>query len=222
EPGDRVAVLGGDRSVSPDRKNAHRGLTDPGDSGDGLGNVSAEGARRSSALTVLERERTGDLLWDTVVSVEYVRDAECFDFRMENDERPYAVVEDFLVHNCGKKNREIIAKERVKFIEGCEKTGYGRELGTALFDIIEPFADYAFNKSHAFGYGLVAFQTAYLKAHYPVEYLACLLTSVKNSLEKAAVYISECRALGIKVLPPDINRSVTNFAALSPDELPAG
>ena len=95
-------------------------------------------------------------------------------------------------------------------------------LGKQLFDIIEPFADYAFNKSHAFGYGLVAYQTAYLKAHYPVEYLACLLTSVKSSLEKAAVYISECRSMGIRVLTPDINRSVTDFAALAPDEVPDG
>src|SRR5262245_20524440 len=116
----------------------------------------------------------------------------------------------------GKKIRELIAAEREKFIDGCERTGYGRPLGTRLFDIIEPFADYAFNKSHAFGYGLVAYQTAYLKAHYPVEYLACLLTSVKSSLEKAAVYIAECRALGIKVLPPDVNRSLTDFAALAP------
>jgi DNA polymerase-3 subunit alpha len=123
---------------------------------------------------------------------------------------------------CGKKNREIIAKERVKFIDGCEATGYGRDLGTQLFDIIEPFADYAFNKSHAFGYGLVAFQTAYLKAHHPVEYLACLMTSVKSNLEKAAIYIAECRAMGIKVLTPDINRSVTDFAALAPEEVPEG
>ena len=97
-----------------------------------------------------------------------------------------------------------------------------RGLGTELFDIIEPFADYAFGKSHAYGYALVAFQTAYLKAHHPVEYLACLLTSVKSSLEKAAVYIAECRALGIRVLTPDINRSVTDFAALAPDEVPEG
>ena len=90
----------------------------------------------------------------------------------------------------------LIAAERAKFIEGATRTGYGSALGTELFDIIEPFADYAFGKSHAYGYGLVAFQTAYLKAHHPVEYLACLLTSVKSSLEKAAVYIAECRALG--------------------------
>jgi DNA polymerase-3 subunit alpha len=122
----------------------------------------------------------------------------------------------------GKKVRELVAKEREKFIEGCDRTGYGRRLGTELFGIIEPFADYAFNKSHAFGYGLVAYQTAYLKAHYPVEYFACLLTSVKSSLEKAAVYIAECRAMGIKVLTPDINRSITDFAALAPDEVPAG
>ena len=123
----------------------------------------------------------------------------------------------------GKKIREVIAKEREQVRRrGCEATGYGAALGKQLFDIIEPFADYAFNKSHAFGYGLVAYQTAYLKAHYPVEYLACLLTSVKSSLEKAAVYIAECRAMGIRVLTPDINRSVTDFAALAPDEVPDG
>ena len=92
-------------------------------------------------------------------------------------ERPYAVVEDFLVHNCGKKNRALIAKEREKFTAGCEANGYGAELGKQWFDIIEPFADYAFNKSHSFGYGFVAYQTAFLKANYPAEYLAALLTS---------------------------------------------
>jgi DNA polymerase-3 subunit alpha len=81
---------------------------------------------------------------------------------------------------CGKKIRSLIAAEREKFVEGCEATGYGSKLGTQLFDIIEPFADYAFNKSHAYGYGLIAYQTAWLKAHYPVEYLAALLTSVKD------------------------------------------
>ena len=170
----------------------------------------------------LEDLRAGDLLWDTVVSVEYSRDVECFDFRMANPDRPYAVVEDFLVHNCGKKIRELMAKERDAFEAGVERTGYGKDLGPMLFDIIEKFADYAFNKSHTFGYGLVTYQTAYLKAHYPVEYIACLLTSVKNNLDKAATYLSDCRSMGIKVLPPDVNRSMSNFGALAPDEVPPG
>jgi DNA polymerase III subunit alpha len=112
---------------------------------------------------------------------------------------------------CGKKDRKLIAKEREKFTAGCEANGYGAELGTQWFDIIEPFADYAFNKSHSFGYGFVAYQTAYLKANYPAEYLAALLTSVKSSLEKAAVYLAECRAMGIAVEVPDINRSASDF-----------
>ncbi len=118
---------------------------------------------------------------------------------------------------CGKKVRELIAKERTKFVEGCEATGYGAELGTAWFDIIEPFADYAFNKSHSYGYGFVAYQTAYLKANYPAEYLSALLTSVKTNLDKAAVYLAECRAMGIEVTVPDVNRSLSDFAPVVPE-----
>jgi DNA polymerase III subunit alpha len=88
--------------------------------------------------------------------------------------------------------------------------------------VIEKFADYAFNKSHSFGYGLVAYQTAYLKANYPVEYLASLLSSVKSNLDKAAVYLSDARAMGIKVLTPDVNRSVIDFARIAPDQVPEG
>ena len=122
----------------------------------------------------------------------------------------------------GKKVREVMAEARDGFEAGVVRTGYEPALGKELFDIIEKFADYAFNKSHTFGYGLVTYQTAYLKAHYPVEYIACLLTSVKNNLDKAAIYLSDCRSMGIKVLPPDVNRSMSNFGALSPDELPPG
>jgi DNA polymerase-3 subunit alpha len=113
---------------------------------------------------------------------------------------------------CGKKIRSLLAAEREKFVAGCVAQGYGEELGTKLFDIIEPFADYAFNKSHAYGYGLVAYQTAWLKAHYPVEYMSALLTSVKDNKDKTAVYLAECRSLGIDVLVPDVNRSVAEFA----------
>ncbi|BAN02276.1 DNA polymerase III subunit alpha [Ilumatobacter coccineus] len=120
----------------------------------------------------------------------------------------------------GKKVREVMAAARNGFEEGVVNTGYDKQMGVELFDIIEKFADYAFNKSHTFGYGLVTYQTAYLKAHYPVEYIASLLTSVKNNLDKAATYLADCRSMGIKVLPPDVNRSLMNFGALSPDELP--
>ena len=113
---------------------------------------------------------------------------------------------------CGKKIRALLAAEREKFVAGCVTQGYEESLGTTLFDIIEPFADYAFNKSHSYGYGLVAYQTAWLKAHHPTEYMAALLTSVKDNKDKTAVYLAECRNRGIAVLPPDVNRSVAEFA----------
>jgi DNA polymerase-3 subunit alpha len=127
----------------------------------------------------------------------------------------YSLAEaDNLRKAAGKKVREIMALERKKFEDGCEATGYGRGIGKMLFDIIEPFADYGFNRSHAFGYGLVSYQTAWLKAHYPAEYLAALLTSVKDDKDKTAVYLAECRARGIDVLVPDINVSSSEFTAV--------
>jgi DNA polymerase III subunit alpha len=121
---------------------------------------------------------------------------------------------------CGKKIRALIAAEREKFVKGCDDEGYGADLGTQLFDIIEPFADYAFNKSHSYGYGLVAYQTAWLKAHHAVEYMAALLTSVKDNKDKTAVYLAECRALGIEVVVPDVNRSVAEFSPRPGDARP--
>jgi DNA polymerase III subunit alpha len=127
----------------------------------------------------------------------------------------YTLVEaETLRKAAGKKVRAIMAQEREKFVAGCEATGYGTAIGTALFDIIEPFADYAFGKSHAFGYGLVAYWTAWLKANHPVEYMACLLTSVKDDKDRMAVYLAECRTMGIEVLVPDINLSVSEFRAV--------
>ncbi len=114
---------------------------------------------------------------------------------------------------CAKKVRALIAKERVKFVEGCEAKGYGAGLGTKLFDMIEPFADYAFPKAHAYAYGFIAYQTAWLKANHGVEYMAALLTSVKDDKDKTAVYLAECRSLGTEVLVPDVNLSSSDFAA---------
>ncbi|HEX4538874.1 MAG TPA: DNA polymerase III subunit alpha [Acidimicrobiales bacterium] len=126
----------------------------------------------------------------------------------------YSLAEaDRLRKACGKKIRSLIAAEREQFVAGCERTGYGSALGTALFDLIEPFADYAFNKSHSYGYGLVAYQTAWLKANYPVEYMAALLTSVKDDKDRTAVYLGDCRAHRIQVLVPDVNVSASDFTA---------
>jgi len=121
---------------------------------------------------------------------------------------------DVLRKACGKKIRSLMAAEREKFTAACEANGYGAALGNTIFDIIEPFADYAFRKSHAFCYGKVAYQTAWLKANHPVEYLAALLTSVKDDKDKTAVYLAECRTMGVEVMVPDVNTSMSDFVAV--------
>ncbi len=120
----------------------------------------------------------------------------------------------------GKKIREVMAKERQSFEDGCERTGYGRALGKKIFDIIEPFADYAFNKSHSYGYGFISYQTAYLKANYPAEYLAALLTSSRDDKDKTAVYLAEARNSNISVSVPDVNSSLSDFATTIRDDNP--
>ncbi|MCE2511551.1 MAG: DNA polymerase III subunit alpha [Acidimicrobiia bacterium] len=131
----------------------------------------------------------------------------------------YSLAEaDSLRKAMGKKIREAMAAEEEKFVAGVAANGYEEGLGTELFKIIQQFADYAFNKSHSYGYGLVAYQTAYLKANYPVEYLASLLTSVKSKLENASVYLNECRLRGIEVQVPDINRSASDFTPVPHDD----
>jgi DNA polymerase-3 subunit alpha len=111
----------------------------------------------------------------------------------------------------GKKDRQLIASERSKFVDGCAAQGHDRKFGEEIFDTIEPFADYSFNKSHSVGYGYLAYQTAYLKANYGVEYLAALLTSVKSNKDQTAVFLNECRQRNIDVLVPDVNESEQDF-----------
>jgi DNA polymerase-3 subunit alpha len=113
---------------------------------------------------------------------------------------------------CSKKIREMIQAQRAKFVDGSEREGYGRPLGEAIFNKIEPFADYAFNKSHAYGYALIAYQNAWLKANYPVEYMAALLTSFRDDKDKASVYLNEARQMGITVGVPDVNQSFADYA----------
>ena len=117
----------------------------------------------------------------------------------------------------GKKKREVLDKEYEGFSEGMKANGFSAAAIKALWDTVLPFADYAFNKSHAAGYGLVSYWTAYLKANYPAEYMAGLLTSVGDDKDKAAVYLADCRKLGITVLPPDVNESGLNFASVGED-----
>ncbi|AMU26308.1 DNA polymerase III alpha subunit [Mycobacteroides abscessus] len=117
----------------------------------------------------------------------------------------------------GKKKLEVLEAEYKGFYEGMTNNGFSAAAVKALWDTILPFAGYAFNKSHAAGYGLVSFWTAYLKANYPAEYMAGLLTSVGDDKDKAAVYLADCRRLGITVLPPDVNESVHNFASVGED-----
>ncbi|MDX6256395.1 MAG: polymerase subunit alpha [Frankiales bacterium] len=124
---------------------------------------------------------------------------------------------DLLRKAMGKKKREILDKEYLGFEAGMQANGYGVAAIKALWDILVPFADYAFNKAHSAGYGVVSYWTAYLKANYPAEYMAALLTSVRDDKDKSALYLAECRRMGIKVLPPDVNESDSNYTPRGTD-----
>ncbi|WP_447972429.1 DNA polymerase III subunit alpha [Nitrospira sp. Kam-Ns4a] len=119
---------------------------------------------------------------------------------------------DILRRAMGKKKHEEMVKLRTKFLEGAKKNRIPEKTAEKLFDLIQKFAGYGFNKSHAAAYALVTYQTAYLKAHYPTEFMAALLTSEMGNSDKVVRYINECRDLGIKILPPDVNRSEKDFS----------
>ncbi|MFC0706360.1 DNA polymerase III subunit alpha [Cellulomonas uda] len=124
---------------------------------------------------------------------------------------------DLLRRAMGKKKKEILDKEFVPFHQGMSERGYSDAAIQAVWDTLVPFAGYAFNKAHSAGYGLVSYWTAYLKANYPTEYMAGLLTSVRDDKDKSALYLGECRRMGITVLPPDVNSSSANFTAVGVD-----
>lgn len=110
-----------------------------------------------------------------------------------------------------KKKHDVMEKERTTFVEGCGKNGISKETANSIFDDMTSFASYAFNKSHSAAYALVAYQTAYLKCHYPAEFMAALMTSVIDWTDKVTMYISECNRMGIEVLRPDVNFSRAQF-----------
>ncbi len=124
---------------------------------------------------------------------------------------------DLLRKAMGKKKKEILDKEYDSFAAGMTERGYSPAAVRALWDTLVPFSDYGFNKAHSAGYGVVSFWTAYLKANFPAEYMAALLTSVRDDKDKSALYLNECRRMGLKVLPPDVNDSDANFTPRGTD-----
>ncbi|HXA10529.1 MAG TPA: DNA polymerase III subunit alpha, partial [Chthoniobacterales bacterium] len=119
---------------------------------------------------------------------------------------------DLLRRAMGKKDKGKMAKERASFVEGCARTNkIPEKKANAIFDLLEKFAGYGFNKSHSAAYGVISYQTAYLKAHYPVEFMAGLLSNEINNTDKISVFVGECKRMGIPILPPDMNRSGLKF-----------
>jgi len=120
---------------------------------------------------------------------------------------------DLLRRAMGKKDREKMAKERANFIEGCARENkIPEKKANTIFDLLEKFAGYGFNKSHSAAYGLISYQTAYLKANYPVEFMAGLLSNEINNTDKISTFVGECKRMGIPILPPDVNRSGLKFS----------
>ncbi|SIN78270.1 DNA polymerase-3 subunit alpha [Agromyces cerinus subsp. cerinus] len=124
---------------------------------------------------------------------------------------------DILRRAMGKKKKSELDKQYEGFSGGMKANGYSDAAIQKLWEILLPFSDYAFNKAHSAAYGVLSYWTAYLKAHYPAEYMAALLTSVGDARDKLALYLNECRRMGIKVLPPDVNESIGYFAAVGED-----
>ena len=121
---------------------------------------------------------------------------------------------DVLRRAMGKKKPDVLAKEQVPFFEGMKAHGYSQEAAQAVWDVLVPFSGYAFNKAHSAAYALIAYWTAYLKTHYPVEFMAALLQNERTNKDKTALYLGEARRMGIRILAPDINESVAEYSAV--------
>lgn len=122
---------------------------------------------------------------------------------------------DVLRKAMGKKIVSLLAEQKEKFVDGCVKNGIHKELAEKIFSFIEPFAGYGFNRSHAACYALIGYQTAYLKAHWPVEFMAALLTSDQHDSDRIAIEIDECRNMGLKIMAPDVNESFDSFTVVT-------
>ena len=198
------------RSLAPDSFNdviALVALYRPGPMGANMHNLYADRKNGRAQIEELHPALT-DKLADTYQIMVYQEQV----MMVAQEIAGYSMADaDELRRAMGKKIKSVMAAEEQKFVQGCVEQGYTEEVGREIFGLIEHFAGYGFNRSHSAGYGLVAYQTAYLKAHHPAEYLASLLTATKRDKDRTAVYLNECRQMGIEVLVPDINESDTDF-----------
>jgi DNA polymerase-3 subunit alpha len=198
------------RSLRPDSFNdviALVALYRPGPMGANMHNLYADRKNGRAPIVELHPALT-DKLADTYQIMVYQEQV----MTVAQEMAGYSMVDaDNLRQAMGKKIKAVMLAEEEKFVAGCRAQGHTDEVGREIFGLIEHFAGYGFNRSHSAGYGLVAYQTAYLKARHPAEYLAALLTATKKDKDRTAVYLNECRQMGIKVLVPDVNESDSDF-----------
>jgi DNA polymerase-3 subunit alpha len=201
------------RSLKPDSFNdviALVALYRPGPMGANMHNLYADRKNGRAAIEELHPALT-DKLADTYQIMVYQEQV----MTVAQEMAGYSMVDaDNLRLAMGKKIKSVMVAEEEKFVQGCMTQGHSEEVGKEIFGLIEHFAGYGFNRSHSAAYGLVAYQTAYLKAHHPAEYLAALLTATKKDKDRTAIYLNECRQMGIKVLVPDVNESGSDFTVL--------
>ena len=198
------------RSLAPDSFNdviALVALFRPGPMGANMHNLYADRKNGRAQVEQLH-PALADKLADTYQIMVYQEQV----MAVAQEIAGYSIADaDNLRRAMGKKIKSVMQAEEAKFVQGCIDQGHSEQTGRDLFRLIEHFAGYGFPKAHAAGYGLVAYQTAYLKAHFPAEYLASLLTATKRDKDRTAIYLHECRQMGIEVLVPDVNESDSDF-----------
>jgi DNA polymerase-3 subunit alpha len=208
------------RSMSPDSFadiSAVIALYRPGPMGENAHNNYADrknGRKPVEAIHPELRESLADILGDTYGLIVYQEQVMAIAQKVAGFSLGRA---DLLRKAMGKKNKEILDKEYIPFEAGMKANGFSNAAIKRLWEVLIPFSDYAFNRAHSAGYGVVSFWTAYLKANYPTEYMAALLTSVRDDKDKSALYLSECRRMGINVLPPDVNESNSEYTPRGKD-----
>ena len=208
------------RSMSPDSFqdiSAVIALYRPGPMGENAHNNYADRKNRRKTVEPIHAELSevlNEILGDTYGLIVYQEQVMAIAQKVAGFSLGRA---DLLRKAMGKKNKEILDKEYIPFEAGMKSNGFGNAAIKRLWDVLIPFSDYAFNRAHSAGYGVVSYWTAYLKANYPTEYMAALLTSVRDDKDKSALYLSECRRMGIQVLPPDVNESDAEYTPRGTD-----